>query len=29
MPVLRDRGRMQAAVHQLTDLGFNRLYVVV
>ena len=29
MPVLRDRGRMQAAVNQLADLGFNRLYVVV
>ena len=29
MPVLRDRGRMQAAVNQLADLGFNRLYPVV
>jgi len=29
MPVLRDRGRMQTAVNQLADLGFNRLYVVV
>jgi len=29
MPVLRDRDRMQAAVKQLADLGFNRLYVVV
>ena len=29
MPVLRDRGRMQAAVNQLADLGFNRLFVVV
>ncbi len=29
MPVLRDRGRMQAAVNQLAELGFNRLYPVV
>lgn len=29
MPVLRDRGRMQAAVDQLAELGFNRLYPVV
>jgi uncharacterized lipoprotein YddW (UPF0748 family) len=29
MPVLRDRGRMQATVNQLADLGFNRLYAVV
>jgi uncharacterized lipoprotein YddW (UPF0748 family) len=29
MPVLRDRGRMQAAVNQLADLQFNRLYAVV
>ena len=29
MPVLRDRGRMQAVVNQLAALGFNRLYVVV
>ncbi|WP_254962701.1 MULTISPECIES: family 10 glycosylhydrolase [unclassified Cyanobium] len=29
MPVLRDRGRMQAAVNQLAVLGFNRLYPVV
>ncbi len=29
MPVLRDRGRMQSAVNQLADLGFNRLYAVV
>ncbi|MEB3348856.1 MAG: family 10 glycosylhydrolase [Cyanobacteriota bacterium] len=28
MPTLRDRGRMQAAVRQLADLGFNTLYVV-
>lgn len=29
MPVLRDRSRMQAAVDQLAELGFNRLYPVV
>jgi len=29
MPVLRDRERMQTAVNQLADLGFNRLYAVV
>jgi uncharacterized lipoprotein YddW (UPF0748 family) len=29
MPVLRDRSRMQAAVDQLAQLGFNRLYPVV
>jgi len=29
MPVLRDRGRMQATVNQLADLQFNRLYAVV
>jgi uncharacterized lipoprotein YddW (UPF0748 family) len=29
MPVLRDRGRMQAAVDQLAELGFNRLYPVI
>lgn len=29
MPVLRDRGRMQATVNQLAELGFNRLYAVV
>lgn len=29
MPVLRDRDRMQAAVDQLAELGFNRLYPVV
>lgn len=29
MPVLRDRVRMQAAVNQLADLGFNRIYAVV
>jgi uncharacterized lipoprotein YddW (UPF0748 family) len=27
--VLRDRGRMQATVYQLAELGFNRLYAVV
>ncbi len=29
MPVLRDRSRMQSAVNQLAELGFNRLYPVV
>ena len=29
MPVLRHRERMLATVHQLADLQFNRLYVVV
>jgi uncharacterized lipoprotein YddW (UPF0748 family) len=29
MSVLRDRGRMQATVKQMAELGFNRLYAVV